>query len=569
MTWDTETILREYDADRLIRAVQGGGMALGIPAPDEWDEWVPTLFPRHVTHSFADHHIEFWEWVWSITRDNAPRPFVAIWPRGGAKSTSAELGVTAMGVRGKRFYVWYVNETQDKADKNVENIAALLESDVVSKHYPQHASRAVSKYGQSRGWRRSRLRTSGGFTVDALGLDTAARGMKVEEQRPDLIVLDDVDGKHDSPATTAKKIETITTSILPAGASNVAVLGVQNLIIPHGVFTRLADGRADFLSDRIVSGPHPAVLGLETEWVQDGAEDTRHAVIVAGTPTWAGQDISVCERMIRVMGLSAFLKECQHLVKELAEGVALKFDPVAHRCTWSDDEIREAVKVRKLRPFAGIDFGHWRFAWILLASDEQGRIHVLDELFSQREDLTARATEIARRCEDYGIDRLIMYGDSANPTDIVEINAAWKRLGKKFACGAVAAENKARAASVERLNDLFGRLALLVRVGLASRQRWNMGMSASGEGSEQVGSRLIWEMAEWSYPGPKLGEAQDQSPEDDTADGADAVAALRYGVMSWLRAAKPKVDPPKKDRNVDKGLEKVLKRLNSKRRERW
>ena len=142
----------------------------------------------------------------------------------------------------------------DKADKNVENIAVQLESEPIARHYPRHANRKVSKYGTSRGWRRNRLRTAGGFTIDAVGLDTAARGLKVEERRPDLIVLDDVDGKHDTLTTTAKKIATITTSILPAGSTNVAVLFVQNLIIRDGVASRIADGRARYSRMASVGG---------------------------------------------------------------------------------------------------------------------------------------------------------------------------------------------------------------------------------------------------------------------------------------------------------------------------
>jgi hypothetical protein len=131
--------------------------------------------------------------------------------------------VNALGVRGKRKYVLYVRETQEQADKSVANVAALLESKAVASYYPEHGDRMVSKFGASRGWRRNRLRTSGGFTVDAIGLDTAARGVKVEEQRPDLIILDDIDDKHDSAGATARKIKTITTSILPAGSSNAAI----------------------------------------------------------------------------------------------------------------------------------------------------------------------------------------------------------------------------------------------------------------------------------------------------------------------------------------------------------
>jgi hypothetical protein len=194
---------------------------LTLVAPTDWQGWLPALFPQHVKFKFADRHIAFWEWVWSIELDSSPRPFVGIWPRGGAKSTSAELAVGARCPRQAEIRL-YVRETQEQADKSVANVAALLESKA-SRLLPRARDRMVSKFGASRGWRRNRLRTSGGFTVDAIGLDTAARGVKVEEQRPDLIILDDIDDKHDSAGATARKIKTITTSILPAGSSNAAI----------------------------------------------------------------------------------------------------------------------------------------------------------------------------------------------------------------------------------------------------------------------------------------------------------------------------------------------------------
>ena len=260
MSWmgGLEAILAEYDAGRLAAAVdRSGGVAQqGEPAPENWAEWVKVLFPQYVSHPFGSRHRELWSWLWEIEYESEPRAFVGIWPRGGGKTTTAELGVAALGITGRRRYVWYVSETQQKADKNVANIAALLESTSVARYYPTHANRKLSKYGHSRGWTAQRLRTAGGLTVDAIGLDSAARGLKVEDQRPDLIILDDIDGKSDTPQTTAKKADTLTTSILPAGSTNVAILAVQNLIIPNGIFTRLADGRADFLADRIISGPH-------------------------------------------------------------------------------------------------------------------------------------------------------------------------------------------------------------------------------------------------------------------------------------------------------------------------
>lgn len=285
-------------------------------APRGWRAWLTTLFPRHVRAGFAPRHEEFWRWIWAITLASDARPFVGVWPRGGGKSSSAELGAVALGLRERRRYALYVRDTQDRADDSVSNIGTLLESDGVATYYPEHAERMVGKFGSSRGWRRNRLRTAGGFTVDALGLDVAGRGVKIEDQRPDLIIFDDIDGRHDSPDATKKKLATIQDSLLPAGTANCAILAIQNLVIPNGIFSQLADGRADFLSRRVMSGPEPAVRDLTTEKVSDPATGGLRSVIVAGSPTWQGQDLTACQQLIDRIGLGSFDRECQHNVQE-------------------------------------------------------------------------------------------------------------------------------------------------------------------------------------------------------------------------------------------------------------
>jgi hypothetical protein len=277
---------------------------------DNWQEWLSHLFPAYVSKPFAQRHTDLWEWVERLQPGIKQPAFVAIWPRGGAKSTSAELACVRVGAKRSRFYVWYISRTQDKADKHVETIASLLESTAIEREHPDIASRKVGKYGNSKGWRRSRLRTASGLTIDALGLDVGARGAKVEEQRPDLMIFDDVDEKHDTSATTQKIIETITTSLLPAGSSDCAVLFIQNKIHPNSIAAQLAEGKADFLTDREVSGPHPAVEGLTYE--QRGGKFE----ITGGEATWEGQDIDTCQAQINTWGLSAFLQEAQHEVEQ-------------------------------------------------------------------------------------------------------------------------------------------------------------------------------------------------------------------------------------------------------------
>jgi len=276
--------------------------------PKSWREWLTETFPNTVSADFAPRHVEFWEWVESIEPGRKPRPFVAPWPRGGAKSTSAELAVIFLGEQKKvRKYCWYISSTQEKADKHVESIGDKMELIGVE--------RAVNKYGSSKGWRRERLRTASGFTVDAMGLDTGARGAKVEDQRPDLIILDDFDENEDSTQTLFKKIGLITKSVLPAGSNDCAVLIIQNVIYSDSIMARLIDGRADFLADRMISGPFPAVENLTYELQYDANLKRNVYVITGGTATWEGQSLEVCQAQIWEWGLTAFLEEAQHEVE--------------------------------------------------------------------------------------------------------------------------------------------------------------------------------------------------------------------------------------------------------------
>ena len=257
-----------------------------------------------------------------------------------------------------------------------------------------------------------------------------------------------------------------------------------------------------------------------------------------------------------------------------ATGLALNFDPSKHFRAWTDDEIRDGIEAQELRPFVGIDFGHWRFAVVLMVADADGVIHVVDELFSQREDLSQRAETIAAMMEVYGIERCRIWGDSANPQDIVELNAAFKRLDTRWRVGPVRKQSTERVpyrqACVERLNDLLGREALTVRRNMADGRLWRLGMSAASDGHPVEGSRLLWEINNWQYPDKAEDKAQRQDPSDDTADGADAIAALRYGIMEHLRPAKPPKEPDEINPNIDTGLEKILEReARSQRRRRF
>lgn len=303
---DRERLLQRLQERRAeLRLTTDGPGERAEGAELDWREWIARYFPHVASAPFGERHVRLWDWFEALTPGVRPRPRVEIWPRGGAKSSTAELGTCRVGVKLSRRFVLYVSETQEQADKHVQAISSLFERCGID--------RAVGKYGHSKGWRRDQLRTANGFNVAAFGLDVASRGVKLDQYRPDLIVLDDIDSQDDNARATEKKIRAITSAIIPTGSPDCATLAIQNLILEDGIFDQLLKGTADFLRDREPAGFEPAVTGLETELVDrgDGLQVYR---ITGGAPTWAGQGLDTCEKQINDWGLAAFLREAQHEV---------------------------------------------------------------------------------------------------------------------------------------------------------------------------------------------------------------------------------------------------------------
>ena len=328
---DLKTILEEFRSDWApgLETTTDRPMS-GAELP--WQVWLENRFPNVCTAPFSPRHVRLWEWFESLTPGEKPPARVEVWPRGGAKSSTAELGCVRLGVKLTRRFVLYVSETQEQADKHVQSVGALFEALGVE--------RAVNRYGSSKGWRRDQLRTANGFNVAAYGLDAAARGVKLDHYRPDLIVFDDLDHQEDSTRTIEKKVNAITTAIIPAGSADCAYLFVQNLIHEESIFAQLVDGRADFLHDRDPACVEKAVRGLETEAVDrgDGLKTYR---VTAGTATWEGQGLATCEQQINEWGLRAFLREAQH---EVAGTAGYVFDVSQLRYV-APEEVPELVAV--------------------------------------------------------------------------------------------------------------------------------------------------------------------------------------------------------------------------------
>lgn len=292
--------------------------------PPAWRDRVPLLFSAYFWHPFSPPHEILWQWADDIAPNKSSRPFVGIWPRGRGKSTNAEALTADVGVRRVRNYTMYISGTQAQADKHVQTIARMLESKSIASAAADLARPKVSQNG-NKTWNRRMLTTASGYTVEAVGLDKAVRGQKIDWARPDFLVFDDVDERHDSEATRQKKQEIITDSIIPAGASHAAVLFMQNLIHSESIASALAKrpdeiGAAQYLLDRIISGPYAAVENLQYEQVQ--RRDVWRWEI-KGKSLWNGYTEAICEDEINRVGPLSYLRESQNEVDGDAENALM------------------------------------------------------------------------------------------------------------------------------------------------------------------------------------------------------------------------------------------------------
>ncbi len=417
MTQISPAVIERWMAGGLWNAIKARADAARLSSAGGWRDWLRANFPNYVRADFAQRHVDLWDWVWSIQKGSRPRPFVGLWPRGGGKSTSAELATTALGLRQMRSYALYVCETQEQADKHVATIASQLEAIGVE--------RAVNKYGSSRGWRRNRLWTATGFVVDALGLDTASRGLKVDDKRPDLIVLDDIDGLHDTKDATDKKQETLTQTVLPTGTGDCAVLAVQNMVHRDSIFERLTKQPAPFLVDRILSGPFMALVGFSYDY--DPA--TERYRVLGGVPTWAGQSAQDCENAINTGGIIAFKRESQHDLGD-AEGALWQSANIEkHRVAVAPELVRVVVA---LDPSATSNKTSDECGIVVAGKGRDDHAYVLADLseINTPSGWARTGLEAFRR---YLADHI--YGEGNNGGEMVEtvLRLVGKELGISFA----------------------------------------------------------------------------------------------------------------------------------------
>ena len=121
-------------------------------------------------------------------------------PRASAKSTIAALAFPLREVlSGHEPYIWIVSDTKSQAYTHLENIKnELTGNGLLAEEYPE-------AIGKGTAWRSGGIRLRNGATIEAFGTGQRLRGRKRNENRPTLIICDDIQNDQHAVSVTQRE----------------------------------------------------------------------------------------------------------------------------------------------------------------------------------------------------------------------------------------------------------------------------------------------------------------------------------------------------------------------------
>ncbi|AUX17151.1 hypothetical protein [Flavobacterium columnare] len=151
----------------------------------DYVKWFEYYFPMYAKAPCAPYHIE----IANLIINNKILDILLEIYRSGAKSVHADMGIPLYLYFTKDlFFMLLIGQTVDKAKKLISDIQAQL----------QYNQRIINDYGQRYkygDWSEGDFSTIDGVKFVSRGFRQSVRGLREQAERPDYIVIDDVDSK--------------------------------------------------------------------------------------------------------------------------------------------------------------------------------------------------------------------------------------------------------------------------------------------------------------------------------------------------------------------------------------
>lgn len=296
-------------------------------AKDDFGFFCREYFPHHVKDCPSTFH----QWIFGSASGWRPgHRLVIAAPRGNAKTTIlARLYPLWRMARGDVRFVVVIQDTADGANQSVEVVKIELEEN------PRLGQDFPELVGVGRTWKVGEIVTQSGIKARAFGSGMRIRGANFMSQRPDLIILDDLENDQNVQTKDQRdKLERwFANAVLKIGPPDGSAQFVYIGTILHfdSLLTRVAK-RSDFIFRKFKAiTQFPAHMDLWEEWERiqmidrDAARefyDARRELMDVGSEVlWPGVQPLYALMCERAADKDAFAREMQNEPMDAASQV--------------------------------------------------------------------------------------------------------------------------------------------------------------------------------------------------------------------------------------------------------
>lgn len=232
------------------------------------EHFLPVYFNQYMEYESAPFHKEIFE----ILGDDTIKLAVFCAFRGSAKSTiitTAYVLWAILGIQQKKFIV-ICGQTDAKARQYLMNLRNELERNFLLKYDLGPFTDDKDKIGNATGITLTKL----GVKIMITSVEQSIRGMRHNQHRPDLIIVDDIEDINSVKTREGrdKAFNWLTGELIPAGNTKTRIIAVGNLLHEDSVLKRL--------QEKIENNEMTHMKGIYREYPIIDAE---------GNPQWPGK----------------------------------------------------------------------------------------------------------------------------------------------------------------------------------------------------------------------------------------------------------------------------------------